>query len=60
VLKCGAGLSRALPTSQPRALTIEAFQGLSKEQRCDLAARYMRDLGIDGESIVSAQGMFFF
>jgi hypothetical protein len=41
------------------SLPIEAFKGLSKEQRCDLAARYMADLGVDGESIVSAQGTFF-
>ena len=41
------------------SLSIEAFQGLRKEQRCDLAARYMHDLGIDGESKVSAQGTFF-
>ena len=40
-------------------LPIEAFEGLSKEQRCDLAARYMADLGVDGESIVSTQGTFF-
>ena len=40
-------------------LPIEAFEGLSKEQQCDLAARYMGDLGVDGESIVSAQGTFF-
>ena len=41
------------------SLPIEAFQGLSKEQQHDLAARYMADLGVDGESIVSAQGTFF-
>ena len=40
-------------------LPIEAFQRLSKEQQCDLAARYVADLGVDGESIVSAQGTFF-
>jgi hypothetical protein len=40
-------------------LPIAAFEGLSKEQRCDLAARYMADLGVDGDSIVSAQGAFF-
>lgn len=40
-------------------LPIEAFRSLSKEQRCDLASRYMADLGIDGESIVSAQGSPF-
>jgi hypothetical protein len=40
-------------------LNIKAFQGLSKEQRCDLAARYMADLGVDGDSIVSAQGTSF-
>ena len=39
-------------------LPIKAFASLSKEQRCDLAARYMADLGVDGESIVSAQGTF--
>lgn len=40
-------------------LEIEAFQGLTKEQRCDLAARYMADLGVDGNSMVSAQGTSF-
>jgi len=40
-------------------LPIEVFEGLSKEQWCNLAARYMADLGVDGESIVSAQGTFF-
>ena len=39
-------------------LPIEVFASLSKEQQCDLAARYMADLGVDGESIVSAQGTF--
>lgn len=41
------------------SLPIEAIQSLSKEQQCDLAARYMADLGVDGESMVSAQGAFF-
>ena len=40
-------------------LPVEVFAGLRKEQRCDLAARYVADLGVDGESIVSAQGTFF-
>ena len=40
-------------------LPIEAFQALRKEQQCDLAARYIADLGVDGESIASAQGTFF-
>jgi hypothetical protein len=41
-------------------LNMEAFQGLGKEQRYNLAARYMRDLGVDGDSIVSAQGTSFY
>jgi hypothetical protein len=40
-------------------LDTRAFQALSQEQRCDLAARYMADMGIDGDSIVSAQGTSF-
>jgi hypothetical protein len=40
-------------------LDTRAFQALSQEQRFDLAARYMADMGIDGDSIVSAQGTSF-
>jgi hypothetical protein len=40
-------------------LDIGGFQALSQEQRFDLVARYMKDLGIDGESIVSAHGASF-
>jgi hypothetical protein len=41
------------------SLDIEAFQSLTKEQQYDLAARYMADLGVDGDSMVSAQGTSF-
>jgi hypothetical protein len=40
-------------------LDIGGFQALSQEQRFGLAARYMKDLGIDGDSIVSAHGASF-
>lgn len=40
-------------------LDIGGFQALSTEQRFDLAARYMADLGVNGESIVTAHGMYF-
>jgi hypothetical protein len=40
-------------------LDIGGFQALSQEQRFDLAARYMAHFGIDGDSIVSAQGTSF-
>lgn len=39
-------------------LDIQGFQTLSQGQRLDLAARYMADLGVDGDSTVSAQGIF--
>jgi hypothetical protein len=39
-------------------LDIRGFQTLSQEQRFDLASRYMADLGVDGDSIISAQGTF--
>ena len=41
-------------------LDIGGFRALSQEQRFDLAARYMADLGVDGDSIVSAQGAYLF
>ena len=37
-------------------LDIWGFQTLSQEWQFDLASRYMADLGIDGDSIISAQG----
>ena len=40
-------------------LDIGRFQALSQGQQFDLAARYMADLGIDGDLIVSAQGTSF-
>jgi hypothetical protein len=40
-------------------LDIGGFRALSQEQQFDLAARYMADLGVDGDSVVSAQGTSF-
>jgi hypothetical protein len=43
-------------TFSASTLDVQGFQALTQEQRFDLAARYMVDLGVDGDSIVSAQG----
>ena len=40
-------------------LDIGGFQTLNQEQQFGLAARYMKDLGIDGDSRVSAHGASF-
>jgi hypothetical protein len=46
-------------TFSASTLDIGCFQALTQEQRFDLAARYMAELGIDGDSMVSAQGASF-
>lgn len=35
----------------------EGFSMLSTEQQADLASKYMSEFGVDGDAIVSAQGM---
>jgi hypothetical protein len=40
-------------------LDMEGFQALTQEQRFNLAAWYMAEMGIDGDSMVSAQGASF-
>ena len=46
-------------TFSASTLNMEGFQALTQEQRFDLAARYMAKMGIDGDSMVSAQGASF-
>ena len=40
-------------------LNMEGFQALTREQQFDLAAGYMAEMGIDRDSMVSAQGASF-
>jgi len=47
---------RGASTFSVSTLDIGGFQTLSQKQRFDLSAQYMADLGIDGDSIVSAHG----
>ena len=46
-------------TFSASTLNMEGFQALTWEQQFDLAARYMVEMGIDGNSMVSAQGASF-
>lgn len=38
------------------SMDVAGFRALSLEQQSDLAASYVRRLGVDGASMVSAQG----
>jgi hypothetical protein len=46
-------------TFSASTLDMEGFQALTQEQRFNLAAGYMAEMGIDGDSMVSAQGASF-
>ena len=51
-------IARSAKDFSASTLDVDGFQQLSEQQRLDLAAMYVAKLGVNGDSQVSAQGMF--